>query len=65
VSKWNTTRKKNTLESGLYQAQARAQSAGVNSTPTLIFSGPAGQQTIDELRDYDQISQAMDEVDGS
>jgi protein-disulfide isomerase len=49
----------------LMEAQAKARSAGVDSTPTLIFSGPSGQETIDELRDYDQISQAMDRVDGS
>lgn len=65
VSKWDTTRKGNSLESELYKAQAKAQTAGVNSTPTLIFSGPGGQETIDELRSYDQISQAIDQVDGS
>ena len=65
VSKWNAMRKGNSLESELYEAQAKAQSAGVDSTPTLIFSGPSGQQTIDELRDYEQITQAMDRVDGS
>jgi protein-disulfide isomerase len=65
VSKWDAARKKDSLESELYEAQSKASSAGVNSTPTLIFNGPGGQQTIDELRDYDQISQAMDQVDGS
>jgi predicted DsbA family dithiol-disulfide isomerase len=65
VSKWNAMRTGNSLESELYEAQAKAQSAGVDSTPTLIFSGPSGQQTIAELRDYDQITQAMDRVDGS
>jgi protein-disulfide isomerase len=65
VSKWDAVRRGNPLESELYKAQAKARSAGVNSTPTLIFSGLAGQQTIDELRDYNQISQAIDQVDGS
>jgi protein-disulfide isomerase len=65
VSKWDATRKGTSLESQLYEAQAKARSAGVDSTPTLIFSGPGGQETIDELRDYDQISQAIDQVDGS
>jgi len=65
VSKWEAMRKENSLESELYEAQAKARSEGVNSTPTLIFSGPGGQQTIDELRDYNQISQAIDQVDGS
>ena len=65
VSKWDAVRKGNSVESELYEAQAKARSAGVNSTPTLIFSGPGGQETIDELRDKDQISQAIDQVDGS
>jgi protein-disulfide isomerase len=65
VSKWDATRKGKALESELYEAQAKAQSAGVNATPTLIFSGPGGQETIAELRDYDQISQAIAQVDGS
>jgi protein-disulfide isomerase len=65
VSKWDAARKGNALESELHEAQAKARSAGVDSTPTLIFSGPGGQHTIDELRDYDQISQAIDQVDGS
>jgi protein-disulfide isomerase len=65
VSKWDATRRGNSLESELYQAQAKARFSGVDSTPTLIFSGPGGQQTIDELRDYDQISRAIDQVDGS
>jgi protein-disulfide isomerase len=65
VSKWDAMRKGNSLDSELYEAQAKARSSGVDSTPTLIFSGPRGQQTIDELRDYDQISQAIDQVDGS
>jgi protein-disulfide isomerase len=65
VSKWDATRRGNSLESELYEAQAKARSAGVDSTPTLIFSGPGGQETINELRDYDQISQAIDQVNGS
>jgi protein-disulfide isomerase len=65
VSKWDATRKGNSLEAEPYEAQAKARSAGVDSTPTLIFSGPGGQQTIHELRDYDQISRAIDQVDGS
>jgi protein-disulfide isomerase len=65
VSEWDVMRKENSLESELYKAQAKARSAGVDSTPTLIFSGPGGQETIDELRDYDQISQAIEQVDGS
>jgi protein-disulfide isomerase len=65
VDDWSATLDKDSLDSELEASQAKAGSAGVDSTPTLIFSGPGGQETIDELRDYDQISQAMDRVDSS
>lgn len=65
VGEWAAKRKGDSFEAKLSEAQARARSAGVDSTPTLIFSGPGGQATINELRDYDQISQAIDQVDGS
>jgi protein-disulfide isomerase len=65
VDDWSATLDKESLDSELEASQAKAGSAGVDSTPTLIFSGPGGQETIDELRDYDQISQAMDRVDSS
>jgi protein-disulfide isomerase len=65
VNDWSARLEKDSFESELSEAQAKARSAGVDSTPTLIFSGPGGQKTIAELRDYDQISQAVDRVDGS
>jgi protein-disulfide isomerase len=65
VQKWEDQRSGNSFTKELEAVQARAQASGVNSTPTLIFKGPDGQTKIDRLTDYDQISSAIDKVDGS
>jgi protein-disulfide isomerase len=65
VQKWEDQRAGNSFTKELGAVQAKAQSSGVNSTPTLIFEGPGGQVKIDRLEDYDQITSAIDKVDGS
>ena len=65
VQKWEDQRAGNSFTKELEAVQSKAQDAGVNSTPTLIFEGPGGQVKIDRLTDYDQISAAIDKVDGS
>jgi protein-disulfide isomerase len=65
VEKWEDQRAGNSFKQELEAAQSKAQASGVNSTPTLIFKGPGGQAKIDRLTDYDQISSAIDKVDGS
>ena len=65
VEKWEDQRAGNSFTKELEAVQSKAQDAGVNSTPTLIFEGPRGQVKIDRLTDYDQISSAVDKVDGS
>ena len=65
VQKWEDQRAGNSFTKELKAVQGKAQAAGVNSTPTLIFKGPGGQAKIDRLTDYDQISSAIDKVDGS
>ena len=65
VGKWEDQRAGNSFTKELQAVQSRAQDSGVNSTPTLIFKGPGGQAKIDRLTDYDQISSAIDKVDGS
>jgi protein-disulfide isomerase len=65
VQKWEDQRAGNSFTKKLGAVQAKAQSSGVNSTPTLIFEGPGGQVKIDRLEDYDQITSAIDKVDGS
>ena len=65
VEQWEEERAGNSFVKELEAVQARAQASSVNSTPTLIFEGPGGQTKIDRLTDYDQISAAIDKVDGS
>jgi protein-disulfide isomerase len=63
VGQWNSDLKGGAATRQLQAAQAKAQSDGVNATPTLIFSGPGGQTKIVGPRDYDQVSQAIAQVD--
>jgi protein-disulfide isomerase len=65
VGKWEDQRAGNPFTKELGDVQSKAEASGVNSTPTLIFKGPDGQTKIDRLTSYDQISSAMDKVDGS
>jgi protein-disulfide isomerase len=65
VSEWDAKRTQDSFGSELQAAKSRAQSAGVDSTPTLIVSGPGGEKKLVGLHDYGQISQAIDQVDGS
>jgi protein-disulfide isomerase len=65
VGKWEDQRAGNSFTKELGDVQSKAEASGVDSTPTLIFKGPDGQTKIDRLTSYDQISSAMDKVDGS
>ena len=65
VGKWEDQRAGNSFTRELQTVQAKAQSSGINSTPTLVFEGPGGQAKIDRLTAYSQISSAIDKVDGS
>ena len=65
VEKWEDERAGDSFTKELEAAQSRARSSGVDSTPTLIFEGPNGRAKIVSLTDYDQISSAIDKVDGS
>ena len=65
VEKWEDQRAGNSFTKELRAVQAKAQAAGVNSTPTLIVKGPGGQVKIDRLTEYGQITSAIDKVDGS
>lgn len=65
VKDWSRQLSKNSYKSELKAAQSKAQNAGVNSTPTLVVDGPKGQQKLVGLRDYDRISQTIEQVNGS
>jgi protein-disulfide isomerase len=63
VGEWSSDLKGSSITKQLQAAQSKAQSAGVNATPTLIFSGPGGQTKLVGLYDYEQISQAIAQVE--
>jgi protein-disulfide isomerase len=63
VGQWSSDLKGSSVTRQLQAAQAKAQSEGVNATPTLIFSGPGGQTKLVGMYDYDQVSQAIAQVD--
>ena len=65
VREWNTQLAKDSFDTELEAAHSKAHSAGVNSTPTLVLSGPGGQKKLVGLRNYDEVSAAIEQVDGS
>jgi predicted DsbA family dithiol-disulfide isomerase len=62
VEQWSSDLKGSSVTQQLQAAQAQAQSAGVDATPTLIFSGPGGQTKLVGMQDYKQVSQAIAHV---
>ena len=65
TEKWSADLKGNSFTKELEAAQAKAQSSGVDATPTLVIIGPGGQSKLVGLHTYSQISDAIDRVDGS
>ena len=65
VNQWSADLEASSFTPELEAAQSRAQAAGVNATPTLVVSGPNGQKKLVGLKDYAQIADAINQVDGS
>jgi len=65
VKEWNAQLAKDSFDTELEAAHSKAHSAGVNSTPTLVLSGPNGQKKLVGSRNYDEVSAAIERVDGS
>lgn len=65
VNEWDKQRMGGSFGSELQAAQSKAISSKVNSTPTLVLSGPKGEKKLVGLRDYSQISSAIKQVNGS
>jgi protein-disulfide isomerase len=63
VEEWRSNLKGSSVTQQLQAAQAQAQTAGVDATPTLIFSGPRGQTKLVGMQDYEHVSQAIAQVD--
>jgi protein-disulfide isomerase len=65
VDEWSSDLSGSDFNSELQAAQSKAQTDGVNATPTLVVSGPNGQKKIVGPEDYAQVADAIDQVDGS
>jgi protein-disulfide isomerase len=65
VGEWSADLQGSSFSQELQAAQAKARSSGVDATPTLVISGPSGQEELVGLQTYSKISDAIDEVDGS
>ena len=62
---WNERRTGNSFETELEEAQSGAQSSGVNSTPTVVVSGPDGERKLMGVEGPAEISAAIEETGGS
>ena len=65
VDAWNDRRAYGRAQPELRDVQAEAQSAGIDSTPTVVVSGPAGERVLGGEAGPDEISSAGREVKGS
>jgi protein-disulfide isomerase len=65
LGEWSADLEGSSFSQELQAAQAKARSSGVDATPTLVISGPSGQEELVGLQTYSQISDAIDQVDGS
>jgi protein-disulfide isomerase len=65
VNKWRADLRDSSLASEVEAAESKVQADGVTVAPTLIISGPNGQEKLEGLHDYGQISETIEQVDGS
>jgi protein-disulfide isomerase len=63
VNEWNEARQ-SSFEKELLAAQQRAEEDGVNSTPSLVVSGPDGQVTLRGAVPAEDVDGAIQEVGG-
>jgi protein-disulfide isomerase len=59
---WNSSRAGGLPDSQLEEARSGAQVSGVDSTPTLVVSGPGGEKRLSGAEDPEEISAAIREV---
>ncbi|QIN78360.1 thioredoxin domain-containing protein [Rubrobacter marinus] len=70
ISGLNTIAWKNGLDSDaagseLEKVRSEAEASGVNSTPTLVVSGPGGEKKLVGAKTFEEISAAIDTAGGS
>jgi protein-disulfide isomerase len=63
VSEWNEARQSG-FERELQAAQQRAEEDGINSTPSLVVSGPDGRVTLRGAVPTEDVDRAIEEVGG-
>ena len=64
VEEWWTARDDAFVEEELAVVQQRAEEDGVDSTPTLVVSGPSGEETLRGAVPIEEVERAIDEVGG-
>jgi protein-disulfide isomerase len=62
VEKWNDARGDKELESRLQDIQGRAVENGIQSTPTLVVSGPGGERKLVGAVPAADVTQAIEKV---
>ena len=65
VEEWEETRNATSVERELQAVQQRANSDGVNVTPTLVISGPGGERQVKGAVPIEKVEAAVEEVKGS
>ncbi|QIN84561.1 thioredoxin domain-containing protein [Rubrobacter tropicus] len=64
VSEWDEARGEDLVEEELNAVQTKANEDGVNSTPTLVISGPEGERKLRGAVPMEEIEKAIEEVKG-
>jgi protein-disulfide isomerase len=65
VGRWDEARESPSVESEIEAVQARAQADGVDSTPTLIITGPGGTRELVGAVPIEEVEAAIEDVGGS
>ena len=64
VEEWRAAQDDAFVEEELRSVQERAEEDGVNATPTLLVSGPGGEETLRGAVPLEEVDRAIDQVDG-
>jgi protein-disulfide isomerase len=63
VEQWNESREDGELESKLQEVQDTASDNGVESTPTIVVSGPGGERELVGAVPAEDVTRAIEEVE--
>jgi protein-disulfide isomerase len=65
VEQWQKDRNDASTEEELAAAQERAEEAGVDATPTIVVSGPGGEETLQGAAPLEEVEETIEEAKGS